>query len=523
MKIHLADWHRPKWCNSGHIHCRGHLIDKEGWLYEGFELCLYMQKVKTLAELKDILCDSNGHFAVIIELEHKILAAVDHAATIPLYYADLIIGDDALSIPSAKVISEAAKSEYLLSGYMMGNQTLFSDIFIIPAGNILSMSKNQAQTALHPYYSYTHLESSWQGETAMFDLLDHAHLKAIQRLIERAAGSQIALPLSGGYDSRLIAILLKKLGYDNILAFSYGSPHSRESHISKVVAAYLDIPHHFIQHKAKNWFDAYQSEERKEYYRKCGLIGSRPYMQDWLAIKELKERGLLQNDAIITPGHSGDFLEGTSIPALFMTNEKLEQERVVNQIYKQLYNLWPHSLEVSAPIKEQISSYLQLPKLMSNEEAASFLEQFIWQHHQAKYYLNGNLAYEFFGFAWALPWWDKELMHFWRKVPLKLRYKRRFYISYVKQRQNLDIPIFYKQYLPIRAYQWLARKHKGRGYDARWHRFADLHKNKDARVESLIHPQMELPSFIQPQSRIADCDINGLQALVALSQLGVMR
>lgn len=517
MKIHLSKLHRPLWHGEKHIHCRGHLVDAAGKLYENQQLANLFQRVRTANELELVLKDVSGHFAIIIELRNETLAAVDHAATIPLYYGSTMLSDDALAIETTKSISDEAKKQYLLSGYLIGNQTLYSDVKIIPAGSILSISKEEA--SIFQYYSYSHQERDRLDDKAMFDLLDQAHHKAIQRLIQYAAGRQIAIPLSGGYDSRLIAILLKQYAYKNLLCFSYGNPRSRESHISKAVAAYLDIPRHFITQKAKDWFNAYQSQERIDYYQFCGMIGSRPYLQDWLAIKELKAKGLLSSDAIIVPGHSGDFIQGTTIPAAFTSNLVFDKQAVAKQIYKQLYRLWPHSEEDCAYIKEQISSHLKLPDEMSNEEAAGFLEQFIWQHHQAKYYLNGTLLYEFFGFGWALPWWDKELLQFWRTVPLKERFARKLYKRYVQERQKLDIPVFYKQYLPIRALEWFHRKTKGYGYDPRWHRFADLKLDKDAQVGSLNPKQIKLPDFIDPKRRIADCDINGLQALVSFLQI----
>lgn len=516
MKIHLATWHSPNWFSSRRIHCRGHLVDNAGRLYQDDELCQLLEKVKSRAELEQLLKPASGHFAIIIENENELLAAVDHAATIPLYFSDNFLSDDALAIPSEREIAEDAKSQYLLSGYLMGKRTLYSDVFIIPAGNILTLRKEHPQASLHQYYSYIHEEGAKQSETALFDLLDKAHYRAIQSLIEYADGRQIALPLSGGYDSRLIAYMLKQLGYSNLVAFSYGSPHNRESHISRAVAAHLGLPYHFVVNKAKHWFAAYQSDERRDYYQRCGMLSARPYLQDWLAVKELKAKGLLHPDAIFTPGHSGDFLEGTIIPALFVENAELDRDTVLNQIYKQVYHRWPHSDDYAQQIKQQLSTHLKLPERMSGAAAACFLEQFFWQHHQAKNYLNGTLLYEFFGYGWALPWWDKGLVDFWRKVPLKLRYKRRLYKRYVKERQHIDIPVYYKQYLPVRAYEWYMRRKSGYTYDARWHRFADLRKDKDALVGSLIPAGVTLPRFIDPKTRIADCDINGLQALVSL-------
>ena len=47
-------------------------------------------------------------------------------------------------------------------------------------------------------------------------------LKLMKRIGESCKDRQILIPLSGGYDSRLIASGLKKIGVNNVVCFSYG-------------------------------------------------------------------------------------------------------------------------------------------------------------------------------------------------------------------------------------------------------------------------------------------------------------
>ena len=46
---------------------------------------------------------------------------------------------------------------------------------------------------------------------------------------------------------------------------------------------------------------------------------------------------------------------------------------------------------------------------------------------------NSVRVYEFYGYDWWIPLWDKEFMYFWEKVPLRLRKGREWYLEYVKQ------------------------------------------------------------------------------------------
>ena len=54
---------------------------------------------------------------------------------------------------------------------------------------------------------------------------------------------------------------------------------------------------------------------------------------------------------------------------------------------------------------------------------------------QAKFIVNSVRVYEFFGYAWRIPLWDRELIDFFLKVPLKyrMRYDDNYlYIQYAK-------------------------------------------------------------------------------------------
>ena len=52
---------------------------------------------------------------------------------------------------------------------------------------------------------------------------------AIERLIRVARGRPIVIPLSGGRDSRLIAMKLKQLAYNDVYCYSYGSLKHQEA------------------------------------------------------------------------------------------------------------------------------------------------------------------------------------------------------------------------------------------------------------------------------------------------------
>ena len=44
-----------------------------------------------------------------------------------------------------------------------------------------------------------------------------------------------------------------------------------------------------------------------------------------------------------------------------------------------------------------------------------------YEDRQVKYVINGQRLYEFFGYEWRLPLWDKLYLNFWESVPLKYK------------------------------------------------------------------------------------------------------
>ena len=77
--------------------------------------------------------------------------------------------------------------------------------------------------------------------------LENVTLNILQKIIDSADGRVIVVPLSGGYDSRLVASGFAYLGYKNVKCFSYGQKNNFESLISKKVAKKLGYDWKFIK------------------------------------------------------------------------------------------------------------------------------------------------------------------------------------------------------------------------------------------------------------------------------------
>ncbi len=249
---------------------------------------------------------------------------------------------------------------------------------------------------------------------------------AIDRMIDSApASTRWILPLSGGYDSRMIASYLYRKGITNVLCYTYGRPDNPEAQISSKAAEALGFQWHFVEYNEELCFKHTQSDEMKAYYCQVGNGASLPHIQDYFAVAELKSRGVLREGDIFVPGHNGSF---TPQPAR-------KNQPVSNSLLK--YIIKKHSLiwtdwYLHSCIRKRITEVLAEIHDPSAADTAHMNDGFTWQERQAKYITNSVRVYEFFGYQWRMPLWDNELTDFFETQPTELRVGRRFFIDAFK-------------------------------------------------------------------------------------------
>ena len=385
----------------------------------------------------------NGSFAVVLHTPSVVLAAVDRVRSIPLYYGQqghlCMVSDDARKVRdfvAAQSTSMLASYEFLLLGYVTGGDTLFPSVRQLQAGEVVRMGavSEGSGFSTHRYYRFLHKDLWSAPAEELFPILDSIFARAFERLAQSSRGQTLVIPLSGGLDSRLISVMLKRLGMENVICFSYGRPGNRESRISRDVASTLGYPWHFVPYTRTAWATWFHSEERKAFYRYCDGLSSLPVIQDWPAIWDMKKQGLIPENSVFVPGHTGDFLSGKHIPRGIQDHGAVGRDRLVNEILKKHYVLWDwhaHQNTLRPELAKRIYAQLEGLSAETAEEAASAFEAWEWQERQAKFIINSVRAYEFWGYGWRLPFWDSEVMDFWSRVPLVLRRQQSLYVKYL--------------------------------------------------------------------------------------------
>lgn len=440
------------WSQTSEVN--GHILNLKGKVYLGNQATNATRLADTLLtatathDLTALLQSMNGFYTWVEKTSNCVRAAVDHIRSYPMFYAlkngDFFLSDDAEWLRQQigdEEMDPIARDEFLLAGYVTGKDTLYPKIKQLQAGEYLEAhaSSSGFQIITERYYRFWHQEPTTYQEPELRKQLELVTLSAMGRLIEQAAGRQIVIPLSGGYDSRLIASMLKKLGYGNVICFTYGIPGNREAEYSQKVAHALGFKWLFVEYSADIWRNAWRSPKANEYRKIAANHTSLPHVQDWLAVKKLLEDKLIDSNALFVPGHSGDFVAGSHIPDFVFSKKSHSQHDLLQSLSKNHLSNAPKSgtlfqnIEVlNLRLKDRISSNFDGTDI----GFANIYEMWDWQERQAKYIVNSVRVYEQFKLQWWIPLWDLEFIQFWQNVPLSLRKHRSWFKQWISEKYS---------------------------------------------------------------------------------------
>lgn len=399
---------------------------------------------------RSLVASLNGSFAVVTERKDRILAAVDRVRSVPVFYTThgsaSYLSDNAYRVSQAAGRNEPnalAEAEFLLTGFVTGRETLCTDVLQIQAGQAVTIFKLQDRSVeRHKYHSFRHREPLQLAQGELFAMLESVYSRVFGRLVESVRGRTIVVPLSGGYDSRLIGVSLRDLGVGNVVCYSYGVPGNWESRISQELAKYLGFRWVFVPYSAERWRAWAQTDHFQRYFHAAGNLVSVPHVQDWPAVWELAQKSEIPPDSVFVPGHSGDFLAGSHIPGWFIKRQIISRRELLDAILGAHYSLWEWDRE-KRDLREEFDRRIELvvgrlgdcpPAL-----ASDIFELWDLEERQAKFICNSVRVYESLGYDWRLPLFDHELMDLWARVPLGKRVSRNLYMEFARARQSLPV------------------------------------------------------------------------------------
>lgn len=415
----------------------GTAFTKNGHMLSGEALMNYVASFDAVEDLVQNLSDLNGFYAFALKKGNSLIAAVDRIRSIPLFYGQrgngFFVSDSAEWVRSHvgdDQMDPLAKEEFLLCGYVTGPDTLFPGVKQIQAGEAIIFSEDEEGDYLvdpQRYFCYLPSMDSFESEEEIFHQFGDVLERVFKRLIDYADGCTIVAPLSGGYDSRLIVLMLKRLGYENILAFSYGKPGNKEAMVSKKVAEKLGIKWEFVPYSNEQWYEWYRSPEMKAFSEFAGNLASLPHIQDWPAVKLLKEEKRIPENAVFAPGHTVVLaIQINAVEEIW--GGKKGQNAFLEMLRRFHYNLRQCKSDIHELRNASYSTEFQMD---TKEQIASVGDSWAWTERQSKFIGNSVRVYEFFGHNWWMPFWDREFVDYWSGISYENRLSKLFFKRYV--------------------------------------------------------------------------------------------
>jgi asparagine synthase (glutamine-hydrolysing) len=451
--------------------------------------------VEPLEETARALSECTGHFALVAAGPGWTIAAVDWVRSIPVFFAPVggmwTVDDAAERLRKRAGFGERdidpdAARALAMAGYTIDRATLYRGLEMLGPGECAIFRAGAAPRRLR-YYTYRPWRVAARETARLETELAETTLDVIRRMLASLDGRPLVIPLSAGYDSRLVASAARHLGYKDVRCFSYGRAGNFEAAAGRAIAERLGYRWTFVPLTIAGQRRFFASDAHRKYLDYADTCASAPFVQDMSAVLALKEQGFIPTDAVIANGNSGDFISGMHISAKLRTppapglGPDARKDRILGALVDKHFTLWD-SLRTPANL-----SRVQALLWRSIEEAGGSLgdpgcdhglyEYAEFQDRQCKYVITGQRIYEFLGHEWRLPLWDNAYLRFWESVPLAEKANQALYARMLESANwgNVwhDVPVNRKTIrpawlVPVRYAAKLALAPLGA---RRWHRF----------------------------------------------------
>lgn len=269
--------------------------------------------------------------------------------------------------------------------------------------------------------------------------------RAFAGILPLLENKRVLLPLTSGYDSRLLACLLRESGHTNVVCATWGRPGNSEAPAAARIARQLGFPHLTVDYDLAMIGRTTSDAIFHEYIDFAGHLSSMPFMQDYPAIRHLLDTGAIDRETIVMPGHPGDFLRGshlyTALPGdspkgIFRAiitrfgtsypSGKRELNKVRETFRKEFFRnsgdyTSPPSPSPTSPVTS-LANQPAFPLSGAFPEGLTptgLFRSWDLEERQCKLIANSTLLFDFFGLRPVMPLFNRELTSWFLSLPLE--------------------------------------------------------------------------------------------------------
>lgn len=413
----------------------GVAFDTKDCLLRGQTLSKHFSSFCDLEGFAECCNRLNGSWRAVLNRPCGVYLAVDHRTTYSLYYrlvgGELFVSDNGfdLLLPQETTVCPDWEEEVFFSrwGFTSFSNTLHPHIKRVEAGCAVCISSSGEEFVSRYDTGFCLLpEKKLLDYNSAKREVAQAIDKAMERMCRVVEGEHLLLPLTGGRDSRMIAVALKLNGIQEVECFSYGRDCSIPDAVKAgVVARRLGFPHRFLSSLPPEYGESSYTEdpEAMRFLRYVSGLGSGYFFAEYYPALLLSQENEGRLPTVL-PGHNGDILGGDNLfYSIFLrAANKAEFIRFLSrhESGNRLLSRQENRLLLSR-LESIIATYPE------GLETVEYFEMFRNREIAAKYYINSSRSWQYFGFPVWMPFLDRNLINLMHSLPLEYRWCKRLY------------------------------------------------------------------------------------------------
>lgn len=437
-----------KWTEYNNIWFSGYIIVNDAYIM-GAKAIRQINIPTGFDDFAKLINNLNGRFSIVVTHEKETWVASDKLRSIPLFFTkedgnnfisdsiENIFGNNTPINPERKAVDV-----FLRTGYTINNYSLVKNVFIIEPAEIIRFHNDE-------WKKQSYLSHPKPKNIADVDIVANAtQLKEVLHLIFKrlfnALGTRpIVIPLSGGYDSRLIAYMAKMYHKGSIQTYTYGVKNNCEIANAKKTAETLGLKWIFIEYNKELIEDFTNCETFKSYYPYASNYSSLFWLQDYFAVKKLKDDKIVADNSVFIPGLSADAIAGVTL------SKKKISKNTALKIFSENFNL------INSSKSQKVSIVSEIEKNYNHGVDNNWETLYKWNvfNRQAKFVANSARVYNFFGYDFYIPYWDNEFLFFFLELPFELRTFKKLYNDVVEQIFKNENLLFERELQPSKSYR----------------------------------------------------------------------
>lgn len=426
------------------------LLTRHGWLEDRIDdhISAVRSTIDSAAHVRSAASDSDfralrGAWARIAKSDAGITLTQDPIRSFPLFYAverrdgtaAVTVSDEIRTIlehTGKGEVDPTGAEEFRAFGFVTGARTLHYGIRQVQAGESVTIRPDgRIESSFYRSLRYT-------GENVHdYREVDHRFQSALDEttdaLLSRLDGRQLVVPLSGGLDSRLLAVELHNRGYENVVNFTYGVGEAAETSVSRSVSQALGQRWEFMPYSAERIRRLWSDESTVAFLYDGYAGASLPHIQDWLAVHDMREREIIDADAVFLPGHT--VVGNVHDAGVFDEPGSVSPEQITRIILNKNARLQPDSYRrmlASDEIRTKMRTLFDRISYDGSPDARlRAIEYWNFLERQTKYINNSMRGYEHFGYDWALPMLESPVIDAWATFAPQITRDRDWYTAFV--------------------------------------------------------------------------------------------